>query len=195
VLQPPKLADATIAAAVGAHYGISIVALNFLPIGNDSDTYVYRVDAADGAPYFLKIRNRTGFSPASLAVPRYLRDAGVPHILAPLTTKSQSLWAMVNDFALTLYPFVDGSIGGDVGMSEQQWIELGRTVKQVHMTQLPPDLAKVVPRETYVPPRRSVVTDLEEAITGQVLARFLLTLYNANWRHFGYLATTRSARW
>ena len=85
-------------------------------------------------------------------------------------TKSQTLWVMVNDFALTLYPFIDGRIGGDVGMSEQQWIELGRTVKQIHTSQLPPDLKKVVPRETYVPPRRSVVTKLEEAIEGEVPA-------------------------
>jgi spectinomycin phosphotransferase len=170
VREPPHLADTTIAEMVRSHYGISIVALNFLPLGNDSDTYVYRVEAADGAAYFLKIRNRLGFSPASLAVPRYLRDVGVPHILAPLMTTSQTPWVMVNDFALTLYPFVDGRIGGDVGMSEQQWIELGRTVKQIHMTQLPADMKKVVPRETFVPPKRSVVTDLQKAIDGKVLA-------------------------
>jgi len=168
--EPPKLADTTIAETVRAQYGISIVALTFLPLGNDSDTYVYRIEADDGAAYFLKIRSRLGFSPASLAIPRYLRNSGVPHILAPILTASQSPWVMVNDFALTLYPFIDGRIGGDVGMSEQQWIELGSTVKQIHTHQLPPDLMKVVPRETYVPPRRSVVTKLEEAIDGEVPA-------------------------
>jgi spectinomycin phosphotransferase len=170
VREPPKLADTTITAAVLGNYGISIVALTFLPLGNDSDTYVYRVEATDGKAYFLKIRNRLGFSPASLAVPRYLYEIGVPHILAPLMTSSQNPWVMVNDFALTLYPFIDGRIGGDVGMSEQQWIELGRTVKQIHMSQLPPDLEKVIPRETFVPPKRSVIADLEEAIDGEVLS-------------------------
>ena len=72
MLERPKLTDETIAAAVHAHYGISIVALNFLPLGNDSDTYVYRVDADDGAPYFLKLRNRMGFSPA---IPSKMRCA------------------------------------------------------------------------------------------------------------------------
>jgi spectinomycin phosphotransferase len=168
VREPPKLADTTIAETVRARYGISIVALTFLPLGNDSDTYVYRVEADDGAAYFLKVRNRQGFSPASLTVPRYLRDIGVPHILAPLLATSQKPWVMVNDFALTVYPFIDGRIGGDVGMSEGQWIELGRTVKQIHTSHLPPDLMKVVPRETYVPPKRSVVTKLAEAIDGEV---------------------------
>jgi spectinomycin phosphotransferase len=166
--EPPKLADTTIAETVRAHYGISIDALTFLPLGNDSDTYVFRVEATDGAAYFLKIRNRLGFSPASLAVPRYLHEVGAPHILAPLATTSRNPWVMVNDFALTLYRFIDGRIGGDVGMSEQQWIELGRTVQQIHTSQLPPDLKKVVPRETYVPSRRSVVTKLEEAIDREV---------------------------
>jgi spectinomycin phosphotransferase len=168
--EPPKLADTTIAETVREHYGVSIVALTFLPLGNDSDTYVYRVEASDGAAYFLKIRNRLGFSPASLAVPRYLHEIGVPHILAPLPTTSHTPWVIANDFALTLYPFIDGRIGGDVGMSEEQWIELGRTVKQIHMSQLPLDLERVVPRETFVPPRRSVVTKLEEAIDGEVPA-------------------------
>ena len=88
---------------------------------------------------------------------------------------------MVNGFALTLYLFIDGRIGGDVGMSEQQWVELGRTVKQIHMSQLPPDLEKVVPRETYVPPRRSVVTKLEEAIDGDVPADPLQRELRAFW--------------
>jgi spectinomycin phosphotransferase len=55
-------------------------------------------------------------------------------------------------------------------MSEQQWIELGKTVKQIHSSRLPPDLMKMVPRETFVPPRRSVITALGKAIDGQSLA-------------------------
>ncbi len=168
--ESPRLANAAIAAALLANYGVSIAALTFLPLGNDSDTYVYRVEASDGAAYFLKLRNRRGFSPASLAVPRYLCDLGVPHILAPILTTLQTPWVMLNDFALTLYPFIDGRIGGDVGMSEQQWIELGRTVKQIHMTQLPPKLMEVVPRETLVPPKRGVIDDLQRVIEGPVIA-------------------------
>jgi spectinomycin phosphotransferase len=167
--EPPKIADTAIKKTVRAHYGISIDALNFLPLGNDSDTYVYRVEATDGEAYFLKIRNKLGFRAASVAVPRYLRDNGVSHILAPLMTMSQIPWVMVNGFALTLYPFVDGRIGGDADMSEQQWIELGRTVKQIHTSQLHPELRKVIPRETFVPSRRNVINDLKKAIDDEVL--------------------------
>jgi spectinomycin phosphotransferase len=168
MLERPKLADTTIAEALRAQFGVSVAALTFLPLGADSATAVYRADAADGAAYLLKTRCARGFSPASLAVPRYLYDLGVPHIVAPILTRSKAPWVMVDDFALTLYPFIDGRIGGDAGLSERQWIELGTTLKQIHLIQLPPDLMNIVPRESYVPSRRSVVTDLEEAISGQV---------------------------
>lgn len=165
--EPPKLAADAIAAALLTYYGIAIASLTFLPLGEDSASAVYRIEANDGAVYLLKTRSELGFSAASLAVPRYLHDLGVPHVPAPLLTTSQAPWIMVNDFALTLYPFIDGRIGGDVGMSEQHWIEFGRTVKQIHMIQLPADLMPIVPRETYLPPKRSVVTDLGDAIAGQ----------------------------
>ncbi len=65
----PKIADTTIRVALLAHCGISIAALNFLPLGNDFASAVYRVETADGAAYFLKTRTgrvsarRSGISP------------------------------------------------------------------------------------------------------------------------------------
>ncbi len=166
----PRLADAAITGALHAHYGISIKALTFLPLGNDSASAVYRVDAADGATYFLKARNGADFSVPSLVVPRYLHDQSVPHIVAPLPTITQALWVSVNDFALSLYPFIDGCIGADVGLSRQQWRAFGAMLKQIHTSLLTPDLMKIVPRETFTPTRRSVITDLEAAISRQTFA-------------------------
>ena len=62
MLEPPSLADSTILAALRAHYGIASAVLTFLPIGNDSASFVYRVEAANGASYFLKERSGAGFS-------------------------------------------------------------------------------------------------------------------------------------
>jgi spectinomycin phosphotransferase len=58
--EPPKIADTTMRSALRAHYVISIAALNFLPLGNDSASAVYRVETADGAAYFLKTRTGRG---------------------------------------------------------------------------------------------------------------------------------------
>lgn len=157
--EPPKLADTTIMAA-----------LTFLPLGSDSASAVYRVHAADGATYLLKARTGEGFSVPSLVVPRYFHDQGVPHIVAPLPTSTQTLWVIVNDFALSLYPFIDGRTGADVGLSEQHWRAFGAMLKQIHTSQLTPDLLQIVPCETFTPSRRSVITDLEAAITRQAFA-------------------------
>ena len=64
MLQAPKIADGAIKAALREHYGISIAALTFLPLGNDSASAAYRVESTDGAVYFLKTRSKSGFSPS-----------------------------------------------------------------------------------------------------------------------------------
>jgi len=62
----------------------------------------------------------------------------------------------VNDFALSLFPFVEGRRAADVGLSGRHWAELGSTVKQIHASQLPSDLLHVVPSESFTPTRRQV---------------------------------------
>jgi len=168
--EPLKLADAMIVAALHAHYAISITALTFLPLGADSGSAAYRVQTADGATYFLKVRTGVGFSLPSLVVPRYFHDHGVPHMIAPLPTITGALWVGANDFALSLYPFIDGRMGADGGLSEQHWRALGATLKQIHSDPLTPDLRRIVPREAFIPSRRSVMTDLEASIAGQAFA-------------------------
>jgi spectinomycin phosphotransferase len=168
--EPPRLADQTILAALQAHYGLPGPTLTFLPLGSDSASAVYRVQAAGGAAYLLKARAGQGFSEPSLAVPRCLHDQGVPHIVAPLPTLSQALWVSVNGFALSLYPFIDGRTGVDAGLSEQHWRALGTTLKQIHASPLTPDLLRIVQRETFTPSRRELLPALEAAITRQDLA-------------------------
>jgi spectinomycin phosphotransferase len=161
---PPKLADTTIRAVVHAQYGLSIAALTFLPIGNDSASFVYRVDARDGTSYFLKIRSRSGFSPLSLIIPRFLHEQGIGHIMTPLPTITNALWVDVAAFVLTLYPFIEAPTAATTGLSPQQWRALGATLRQIHVSHLPSELRQLVRRETFVPSRRHVLDDLEAAI-------------------------------
>ena len=168
--EPPKLANATIRAALHAHYGLSIAALTFLPIGYDAASFVYRVDAIDGTSYFLKLRTGVGFSPPSLVIPRFLYEQGIPHIVTPLPTTTQALWVRVSDFAMTLYPFLDARTAAEAGLSDQHWHALGATLHQIHTSQLPADLQQITPHETFIPSRRHVLTDLEAVITNHDLA-------------------------
>lgn len=152
--EPPKLTDADIRATLRDHYGLSIVGLSFLPIGNDSASFVYRVDAIDGTSYFLKLRTGSGFSPPSLMIPRFLYEQGIPHIVTPLPTAAGTLWVHVRSFALSLYPFIDARTATEVALSNQQWRELGATLHQIHTTQLSADLRQIIPHEAFIPSRR-----------------------------------------
>ncbi len=168
--EPPKLAEGTLRTALEAHYGLVIATLQFLPLGCDSGSAVYRVQAADRAVYLLKARAGSGFRESSLAVPWYLRNQGVPHIAAPLPTTSRALWATADGFALSLYPFIDGRLAADVGLSKEQWRTFGLVAKAIHSTRLPPDLLAIVPRETFTPSRRNLIPDLERAIAKSAFA-------------------------
>ena len=180
--EPPRLADQAIAAALGAHYGLAVGAVTFLPIGADAASAVYRVDAADGAAYLLKARAGAGFSVPSLAVPHYLASQVVPHLVAPLPTGSRALWASVGDYALSLYPYIEGRTARDAGLTEVQWRAFGATVKQIHTQPLAPDVRPIVRRETYLPSRRSVLEDIEVAVTRPDLADAVQREWAAFWR-------------
>ena len=79
MLEKPDLADDTLVAHVRDRYGLSPTGVEFLPIGNDSSAWVYRVEAGVEA-YFLKVK-QGAISPASLLIPRYLKDRGLEQIV------------------------------------------------------------------------------------------------------------------
>jgi spectinomycin phosphotransferase len=180
--EPPKIAEETIVAALREHYGIAVAALTFLPLGADATAGVYRVQAAGGAAYFLKARADPG-SATALAVPHYLHSQGLPHILAPIPTKGQALWATAGGFALILYPFVEGRNGTEAGLSSDHWRAFGALVRQIHSTALPPDLSRTIRRETYTPGQRTMIDELDAILTTQEfadpLARELASFWHA----------------
>lgn len=99
--------------------------------------------------------------PPSLAVPRFLYEQGTPHILAPLPTLTEALWVDVGDFAVSVYPFLDARTAEEAGLSDDRWHALGATLRRMPTSQLPAPIQPTVPRETFVPSRRDVLTRLE----------------------------------
>lgn len=154
MLQKPPIADEALAASVREHYGVTIAQLEFLPLGEDTDAGVYRVGADDGTDYFLKVR-RGEVYPPSVTVPRALREAGMTEVVAPLPTLGREPWGTVGEFAVLLYPFVEGHDGWDSGLSVAQWETYGAILRRLHATQLPETVAQTLPRESFVPTARS----------------------------------------
>lgn len=158
--QRPDLAEDRIVAALEASFGIRVAALALLPVGNDADSWAYRVEAAQGPARFLKLR--AGANPTrGAAVPSYLHRHGVPDVLAPLVTSTGTPYVLVDRFALTLYPMLEARVGAEVGLSPAQWRRLGAAVRQVHAVSPTPELRALVDQETFRPTRRELLPDLE----------------------------------
>jgi spectinomycin phosphotransferase len=163
MLDPANLEEATIAKTLENHYGILGAEIAFLPLGYDSASWVYGVQSDDKQRYFLKARAAESFNPASLAIPNYLKEQGLSHILAPLQAIDHTLWVSVGDFVFSLYPFIEGQNAAGTGLSEQGWHAFGVLIKQIHACQLPADLLQLLPRESFIPIRRHLIQDLENA--------------------------------
>ncbi|HEV3498183.1 MAG TPA: phosphotransferase, partial [Actinomycetes bacterium] len=142
---------------------IRVAGLSFLPVGNDADSWAYRVDAAEGPPRFLKVRSGAGAMPGA-SVPAYLGRLGTPRVLAPLPTRAGQPYLVLDRFALALYPMLDARSGAEAGLSPAQWRELGAALAQVHAAPPTPELLRLVGRERFHPSRRELLPELEAAL-------------------------------
>lgn len=160
MLERPDLSDARIRAELHYSYRLPVTGLGFLPIGNDSNAWVFRVQTEADQDYFLKVRRGT-IHEASLAVPRYLKDEGIEPIVAPLPSATGRLWHKLDDYALILYPYVDGRVVMTTGMADSHWIELGAVLKRIHTIPLVPELSRQVKAETFSPKWLDFVRELQ----------------------------------
>jgi spectinomycin phosphotransferase len=156
MLEKPDLPDEQLIACLRDDYGLRIVQVAFLPLGNDLNTAVYRVVADNARPYFLKLRGGA-FDETTVAIPRLLSDQGMAQIIAPIATSAGQLWARVDAFAVILFPFVAGQNGFEVDVTDRQRVELGAALKRIHTAALPESLRQRLPRETYAPYWRDLV--------------------------------------
>lgn len=163
MLEKPDFPDEKIIACLRDEYGLKIARITFLPLGADRDTAVYRADAVDGTPYFVKLR-RGDFPVTTVIVPKLLHDQGIAQIITPLATRSGNLWAALKDFNVILSPFVEGLEGSEVGLTDQHWVELGRVMKGLHSAALPQAVVERIPRETFSPYFRERVTNFQAQV-------------------------------
>ena len=179
MLTKPDISDDTIIACLHESFGLRISQAVFLPIGADVNSFVYRVTAVDGTPYFLKLR-RGNFAEVAVAVPAYLHAQGIRRVMAPLAT--HQLWKQAHGFYWILYPFFEGQNGFDVAMSQAQWIALGASMQAVHTAKLPDHLGARVPREDFGPRWRSVVQAFDTEVEQRVYDDLIAASFAAFWQ-------------
>lgn len=148
MLEKPTLSEADLSACLLAEYGVRAAQIDFLPLGADVNTAVYRVIADTGTPYFLKLRGGP-FDEIVVSLPKFLSAQGIEQIIAPLPTHTGQLWASFGAFKTILYPFVAGVDGYALDLTDDHWREFGAVLKKIHATRLPPTLTARLQREAY----------------------------------------------
>jgi spectinomycin phosphotransferase len=162
MLEPPPLPAEKIFSSLRNNYDVTVIRLEFLPIGNDPNSWVYKVHTEDQF-YFLKAKRLPIYEP-SLVIPHFLKEQGLEQVVAPLLTKARDLYKTLDDFALILYPFIDGDTGMNLGLTDTQWLEYGIFLKHLHAVQLPDELLQQMQKETFIPKWLSMVQSVHETI-------------------------------
>jgi len=162
LLTKPDIPDELIISRLQDEYDLHISSLTFLPLGADMGTAVYRVITDDGIAYFLKLRK--GFDEVSVTVPLFLKSQGIKEIVAPFETRSKGGWAKFGDYKMILYPFIEGKNGFEMELSDSHKRTIGTALKAIHAAQLPQELKKQIPQETYSPKYREQVKEFQKQV-------------------------------
>ncbi len=149
MLEKPNIPGEHIISSLQEAYALSVTALSFLPLGADMGTAVYRIVTDQGRAYFLKLRK--GFEEITVTAPLFLKSQGLQEIIAPVETKTEQGWADFGAYKMILYPFIEGQDGFERELTDHHRKTLGKALKRIHTAQLPPELSRLIPRETFSP--------------------------------------------
>jgi spectinomycin phosphotransferase len=162
MLEPPPIPEPFILARLLEEYGLHADRLTFLPLGADVNTAVYRA-AVGSADYFLKLR-KGDFDEVSVLVPRFLHEQNLTAIIPPLTTITGQPWGTLDAYRIILYPFIAGQDGYELALSPEQWQAFGVAMRNVHAADLPTELRRRIPRESFSPRWRERVRAFQSQV-------------------------------
>jgi spectinomycin phosphotransferase len=166
MLEKPDIQDEKIISCLQAEYGLPIIQIAFLPLGGNLCTSVYRAVTRDGTPYFCKLRC-SDFDDISVELPRFLCEQGITQIISPLPSKTGQLWVKLEAFNVILYPFVDGTSGFEVKLTERQWADFGTALQRIHTLILPPALRQKMQKENYSTESREICREVLQKLENE----------------------------
>jgi spectinomycin phosphotransferase len=153
----PNLPDETLCACLENAFGLTDPRVEFLPLGADVNTAVYRASVRE-ALYFVKLRSGI-FDQNSAILPAWLRAQGIAPIIAPLPALDGRLWAELDAWKVLLYPYIKGQDGYAVELSPRQWREFGAALRQIHAARPPAQVLSRLPVEDYAPIHRETTLE------------------------------------
>jgi spectinomycin phosphotransferase len=148
MLKKPFLSTQRIISCLHADYGIKVATLILLPLGADMNASVYKVQADDKSCYFIKVKSNYN-QDISAIITRLLWENGIQHVILPIKTIHGQQSQRIDSFTLIAYPFIEGEDGFSRELTNDQWIMLGKALKQIHEISIPPSIQSQIRQETY----------------------------------------------
>lgn len=136
-----------IISTLNTDYGIKIATLTQLAIGADLHASTYKAEALDQTSYFIKLKH--GHHDTSSEILEFLWSAGIRQIIPPIKTIHEKTTQQMDDLTLIVYPFVEGQDGFNCHLTDEHWVQLGKTLRQVHELDVPPSIQTHIRQETY----------------------------------------------
>ncbi|KTD42125.1 phosphotransferase [Legionella parisiensis] len=128
-------------------YHIDTLTLTYLPVGADINASVYKADTKNQS-YFVKLKK--GFHhEVAIDILELLHENGIQPIIKPINTAANQPILYTDGFSLIVYPFIHGQNGFNQALTKEQWITLGKTLKQIHEIEVPSAIQDQLRHELY----------------------------------------------
>lgn len=148
------------------YYGIEAQSAQPQFLGADSNAFIYKVGTKSGT-YFVKLKHDHQ-EDINLAIIQLLHDSGIKEIIFPVRTIDGKLFKQFGRYQIIVYPFIDGQNGFYQQLSEKQWKQLGKTLKEIHQLSLPISILQQLRKETYSSKWRETVRSLYHTIESDI---------------------------
>ncbi|MCH9634681.1 MAG: hypothetical protein S4CHLAM7_14350 [Chlamydiae bacterium] len=169
MLEKHALSDQIIIRCLNTNYGIEAATLTFLPLGADMNASIYKAQTLDQTSYFIKLKQGHHHD-TSTEIVELLRSAGIQQIILPVKTIHGKTTQRIDDFTLIVYPFIDGQDGFNRNLTNGQWINLGKALRQVHELEVPLSIQNQIRKETYSAKWRDTVRSIYPHIEADPIA-------------------------
>ena len=137
------------------HYGIDIHTTQLIQGGADMNALGYKADSESNS-YFIKIKYGD-HDEINLSIIRLLHETGIKEIVFPIPTLETKLLQKLDHFKIIVYPFIHASNGFTQNLTEKQWIQLGKVLRQIHETPVPASIQHHLRKEMYSTKWREIV--------------------------------------
>ena len=145
-------------------YGLAVKTIERLNVGADPTASVYKAIAQDQSAYFIKVKKGTQIS-LSTIISDFLHTTGVQNIISCIRTTQGEPCQILDNLTITVFPYIEGQDGFCTHLQDDQWQELGKTIKQIHTIKLPSSIYEKIPQETYSPNWQKTLQNLETLLT------------------------------